>query len=52
MLNDVRIGKIQPIEIEKISTNTGIKKLPIIELDESQNPLTVSRTNIQRANST
>lgn len=52
MLNEVRIGKIKPIEIEKISVQTGVKKLPIIDIDESQNPLTVSRTNKLRANST
>lgn len=51
MLNDVRIGKIQPEEIEKVDTRIGVLKLPVIEIDESLNPNT-SSFQLKRAQTT
>lgn len=50
MLNDVRIGKIYFKDIEKVDPNINIKKVPLLELDESQNPLNSNR-NLQRGQS-
>lgn len=48
-LNDVRIGKILPIDIERVETRIGTIKLPVIDIDESFNPLTASRIELKRS---
>jgi len=52
MLNDVRLGKILPTEIERVDTKIGVLKLPVIEIDESLNPLTQSRIELKRSQTT
>lgn len=49
MLNDVRIGKIQPIDIERVDSKIGVIKLPVVDIDESLNPLTQSRIELKRS---
>jgi len=52
MLNQVRLGSINPNDIEKIDVNIGVKKLPLVDIDESQNPLSALRNQRDRAAST
>lgn len=50
MVNEVRIGKLHFKDIERVDPSLNIKKIPLMELDESQNPL-MSQRNLQRGNS-
>lgn len=47
MLNDVRIGRLSPKDIEKVDVNINIKKIPLADLDESQNPMNSHRRNMR-----
>lgn len=46
-MNDVRIGRISPKDIDKIDVEIRIKKIPLSDLDESQNPMNSFRKNVR-----